>query len=136
MRGEQFSAFFLQFCIFQVNRGKNMHNFYQLGKKYAFSPLFVSPLNNFFPQPVIWPYFCPPPKQKTNRKIYTPANKPLVTMMIPFCACSRSITPFHCQESRSLPATIVISGLRPRPPSTNTWTLCTPTTSNLAPNQG
>ena len=69
--GNNFQPFFLQFCIFQVNRGKNMHNFYQLGKKYAFSPLFVSPLNNFFPQPVIWPYFCPP-GGGANRKIYTP----------------------------------------------------------------
>ena len=37
-----------------------MHTFYQLGKKYAFPPLFLSPFNNFFPQPVIWPYFAPP----------------------------------------------------------------------------
>ena len=34
-----------------------MDTFYQLGKKYAFSPLLSFPFNNFFPQHVIWPYF-------------------------------------------------------------------------------
>ena len=37
-----------------------MHTFYQLGKIYAFPPLFLSPFNNFFPQPVIWPNFARP----------------------------------------------------------------------------
>ena len=36
-----------------------MHTFYLLGKKYVFSPFFSSPFNHFFPQHVIWPYFCP-----------------------------------------------------------------------------
>ena len=31
---------FFKFCKFQVNWGNNMHTFYQLGKKYAFSPPF------------------------------------------------------------------------------------------------
>ena len=39
-----------------------MHTFYQLGEKYAFSPLFYPLSIIFFPQPVILP----------NRKIYTP----------------------------------------------------------------
>ena len=34
-----------------------MHTFYQLEKKYAFSPRFLSPFNDLFPQPGIWPYF-------------------------------------------------------------------------------
>ena len=33
-----------------------MHTFYQLGKKYAFSPFFSSPFNHFFPQHDILPY--------------------------------------------------------------------------------
>ena len=45
-----FQPFFLQFCIFQVNRGKNMHTFYQLGKKYSFSPLFYPLSIIFFPK--------------------------------------------------------------------------------------
>ena len=53
-----------------------MHTFHQLGKKYAFHPLFSSPLNNFFPQHVIWPYFGPPGGggwgHVSNRKIYIP----------------------------------------------------------------
>ena len=40
----------------------------QLGEKYAFSP-FLHPLSiTFFPQHVIWQYFCPRVKQKK----YTP----------------------------------------------------------------
>ena len=31
-----------------------MHTFYQLGEKYAFSPLFYPLSIIFFPQPVIW----------------------------------------------------------------------------------
>jgi len=34
-----------------------MHTFYQLEKKYAFSPLYSLSII-FFPQPGIWPYFC------------------------------------------------------------------------------
>ena len=34
-----------------------MRTFNQLGKKYAFSPLFYTLSIIFFPQPVIWPYF-------------------------------------------------------------------------------
>ena len=49
-----FSAIF----IVEVNWGENMHNIYQLGEKYAFSSLFSSPINHFFPQHVNWPYFC------------------------------------------------------------------------------
>ena len=62
--GEIFSAFF--FAILYILS--------QLGKKYAFLPLFLSSFNHFFPQPVIWPYFCPPPPWGggVNRKIYTP----------------------------------------------------------------
>ena len=68
----KFSAFFLQFCIFLVNWGKNsMHTFYQLGKIYAFPPLFLSPFNNFFPQPVIWPNFARPGGGGQTEK-YTP----------------------------------------------------------------
>ena len=57
-----FQPFFLQFCVFEVNWRKNMHTFYQLGEKYAFSPLFYPLSIIFFPQPVIL----------QNRKIYTP----------------------------------------------------------------
>ena len=39
--------------------GENMHTFYQLGKNMLF-PLFISPLNIFFPQPVIWVEYKPP----------------------------------------------------------------------------
>jgi len=58
--GENFQAFFVLFCKFLVNWGENMHTFYQLGKNMHFPP-FLSPFNNFFSQPVIWPYFCLPP---------------------------------------------------------------------------
>ena len=56
-QAKKFQPFFVQFCKVLVNWGKNMHFFFQLGKKYAFSPRFF-----FIPfQSVIWPYFCPPP---------------------------------------------------------------------------
>ena len=53
--GEKFSAFFVQFCTFQVNWGKNMQFFTNWGKNMHFPPFF-SPFNHFFLQPVIWPY--------------------------------------------------------------------------------
>ena len=37
---------------------KNMHTFYQLGKKMCIFPPFFIPFQSFFPpQHVIWPYF-------------------------------------------------------------------------------
>ena len=62
---DNFSGFFVLFCKFLVNWGKNMHTFYQLGKKYAFPPPFFHSLSIiFFPQHVIWSYFCPPPPKQ------------------------------------------------------------------------
>ena len=59
--GEKFSAFFLlQFCIFQVNWGKNMQTFHQLGKNMHFPPFFHPLSIIFFPQHNILSYFCPP----------------------------------------------------------------------------
>ena len=60
----------------------NFVHFSQLGKKYAyFLPigekiciflLFYIFSIIFFPQPVIWPYFCPQGGGGSNKKIYTP----------------------------------------------------------------
>ena len=50
--------------------GKKISYFFTIGEKYAFSLLFLSPFNNFFSQPVILPYFCPP--GGLNRKVFTP----------------------------------------------------------------
>ena len=61
-------------CKFKVNWGKNMHNFYQLGKKYAFSPLFLSPFNHFFPNLLSGHIFAPPPAGRGGGQTekYTP----------------------------------------------------------------
>ena len=61
---EKCSAFF--FCNFVY--------FKSIGEKYAFPPLFSSPFDHFFPQPVIWPYFYPL-GGGANRKIYTPVER-------------------------------------------------------------
>ena len=46
--GKKFQIYFVLFCKFLVNWGKNMHTFYQLGKKYEFPPLFSFPFYHFF----------------------------------------------------------------------------------------
>ena len=46
-QGKNCQAFFVLFCKYLVNWGKIMHTFYQLGKKYAFSPLFFIPFQSF-----------------------------------------------------------------------------------------
>ena len=46
--GENFMPFFVQFWNILSQLGKNMHTFHQLGKIYAFPPLFLSPLIIFF----------------------------------------------------------------------------------------
>ena len=71
IRLKNVQAFFVLFCKVLVNWGKNMHTFYPLGKKYAFSTLFHSLSIIFFLQHVIWPYFCPPPRGGQTEK-YTP----------------------------------------------------------------
>ena len=43
------------------NWGKNMHTFYHLGGKYAFSLLFSSPFNHFFSPTYNLAIFLPPP---------------------------------------------------------------------------
>ena len=73
-QAKNFSPFLLQFCIFEsigekiwilfTNRGKNMH----------FPPLFI-PFNHFFfPQLVVWLYFCPPPPGGGQTEKYTPLS--------------------------------------------------------------
>ena len=58
---EKCSAYAILYILSQ--KGEKYAYFLPIGEKYAFSPLFLSPCNYFFPQPVIWP----------NKKIYTPA---------------------------------------------------------------
>ena len=66
----KFSAFFVQFFFFS-KLGKNMHFFYQLGIKYAFSPLFSFPFNNFFSPTCYFAIFLSG-GGGADRKIYTP----------------------------------------------------------------
>ena len=68
IKSEILKPFYLQLCIFYVNRGKNMH----------FLPFFLSPFNIFSPEPVIWSNFCPPPRGQTEKYIPLRLNhKPL-----------------------------------------------------------
>ena len=54
-----FKFIFLQFVHFLSIGGKICIFFTNCGKKYAFSPFFFIPCPIiFFPQHVIWPYFC------------------------------------------------------------------------------
>ena len=76
MRGERrrleiVSLFFCcNFVDFKWIGEKNMHTFYELGKKsnwgkiMHFSPFFHPLSIIFFPQHVIWSYFCPPKSAK------------------------------------------------------------------------
>ena len=72
----------------------------QLGEKYAYFlpiaeknmhfPSFFISFQFFFPQPVIWPYFCPPPRGReggSNRKIYTPEIMKIETL-VPSKGCT------------------------------------------------
>ena len=65
------SIFLFNFVYFKSIGGKNMHTFYQLEKKYAFSPLFSSPFNHFFPPTC---YLARGAGGGSNRKLYTPEN--------------------------------------------------------------
>ena len=61
--GEKFSGFFVLFCKFLVNWGKNKHTFDQLGENMHFPPFLHSLSINFFPIRGTG---------GSNRKIYTP----------------------------------------------------------------
>ena len=71
-RRRKMFSFFLLFCKFIVNWGKNIHTVYQLGGKYAFSPLFSSPFNHFVPPTCYLAIFLPPNDQTEK---YTPLWK-------------------------------------------------------------
>ena len=88
-QAKNFLAFFVLFCKFLVNWGKNMHTFYQLGKKYAFPPFFHSLSIIFFPLHVICPYFCPT-IGGSNRKIYTPEVRSKFLWLGFGCVCFMS----------------------------------------------
>ena len=62
------SAFYCNFVCFKSQKGKKYAYFLPIGKKYAFSPLFLSPLNLFFPQPVILHIFALPWGGGVNQK--------------------------------------------------------------------
>ena len=81
---EKFSGFFEQFSKFLVNWGKNMHTFYQLAKKYAFSPLFYSLSIIFFPN-LLFGHIFVPPGGGLNRKIYTPVSVLVLLWMFIEC---------------------------------------------------
>ena len=75
-QAKNFQPFFVQFCKFLVNWGKNKHFFANWGKNMHFPPFFHSLLIIFFPNLLIGHIFA------TNRKIYTPAFLWLTTTMI------------------------------------------------------